>query len=117
MLKPSLAVWRWLLALAMLAVLVMSLAPASVDLPSTGWDKTNHLLGFGVLGLLGHRAFPRRVVMVLVGLLAYGGLIEVLQSFTPDRYAEWGDVVADGMGLLLGTLVGWLLFDWRRVTP
>ncbi|RZA07387.1 MAG: VanZ family protein, partial [Proteobacteria bacterium] len=35
----------------------------------------------------------------------YGGLIEVLQSLTPDRSAEWADLLADGIGLG----VGWLL--------
>ena len=28
--------------------------------------------------------------------------VEVLQSFTPDRFAEWADVLADAVGLLVG---------------
>ena len=35
-------------------------------------------------------------------MLAYGGLIEVMQSFTDYRSAEWADWLADGLGLLLG---------------
>jgi VanZ family protein len=94
--------WRWLLAAAMLALMVLSLMPASPSLPSTGWDKTNHMLGFAVLAFLGHFAWPGRRWSMLLGLLAYGGLVEVLQSFTPDRLAEFGDLVADGVGLLAG---------------
>ena len=101
----SLRAWRILLALAMLGILVVSILPPSPDLPSTGWDKGNHMLGFGTLGLLGTRGWPGRTWAVMAALLAYGGLIEVLQSLTPDRSAEWADLLADGIGLG----VGWLL--------
>ena len=88
----------------MLALLALSLAPSSIAsaLPSTGWDKGNHVLGFAVLGLLGQRAWPGRTAVVLTALLAYGGLIELLQSLTPDRVAEAADLLADWVGLLLG---------------
>lgn len=95
-----------------IAILVLSLVPVSTSLPSTGWDKTNHLLAYAALGFLGHRAYPGHKVVVLAALLTYGGFIEVLQSFTPDRFAEWGDLLADGIGLLLGELLARLA--WRR---
>lgn len=71
-------------------------------MPSTGWDKSNHALGFAVLACLAYRAWPRRILLSLLGLLGYGALIEVLQSLTPDRMAEWSDLWADGVGLLIG---------------
>ena len=71
-------------------------------MPSTGWDKSNHLLAFSVMALLGRRAYPGRTLAVLSSLLAYGALIEVLQSFTINRFAEWQDLVADAAGLALG---------------
>lgn len=111
--QPGAAVWRWLLALAMLALLVLSLAPSSLALPTTGWDKGNHALGFAVLGLLGQWAWPGRTAIVLTALLAYGGLIELLQSFTPDRSAEAVDLLADWVGLLLGAGLAFLLERWR----
>lgn len=76
--------------------------PISPNMPTTGWDKANHLLAFVVLAVLGCQSHPERTATVMLGLLAYGGLIEVLQSFTPDRFAEAGDLVADGLGLLVG---------------
>jgi len=97
------------LALAMLGLLVLSLMPPSEALPTTGWDKSNHMLGFAVLGALGQWAWPGRGTMVFLSLLAYGGLIEVLQSLTPDRFAELMDIVADGIGLLVGIfLAHWI---------
>lgn len=95
LLKPSF----WTCAIA---VLVLSLAPTSPELPSTGWDKSNHFLGFGVLSVLGLLAYPARHVAILFGLLAFGGLIEVLQSLTPYRLAEWADWIADGIGIVAG---------------
>jgi VanZ family protein len=109
---PSVATWRWLLAFAMLGLLVLSLLPPSVRLPSTGWDKSNHMIGFATLALLSHWAWPGRTVIALAALLAYGGLIEVLQSFTPNRFAEFGDLIADGIGLLVGEIVARLLVYW-----
>lgn len=98
-----LATWRWAFAACAACVLVLSLVPADTPMPGTGWDKSNHLLAFCVLALLGGRAYPdHRAVGVLPGLLAYGVLIEVLQSFTPTRSAEWSDVLADALGVLLG---------------
>lgn len=96
--------WRWLLAIAMLTLLVISLFPASISVPSTGWDKSNHALGFAVLAFLAHWARPTNALIGLLGLFSYGALIEVLQSLTPTRYAEWSDLWADGVGLLIGAV-------------
>lgn len=103
----GLPLWAHRLAFGgcMLVVMALSLMPAEVPMPSTGWDKSNHFLAFFVLTLLGGVAYPGRTALVLTGLLAYGGLIEVLQSFTPSRSAEWGDLLADAVGLLLGWMV------------
>ncbi|WP_159274050.1 VanZ family protein [Variovorax boronicumulans] len=89
----------------MLALLVLSLMPASISAPSTGWDKSNHTLGFAALAFFAHWARPARTPVMLFGLLGYGALIEVLQSLTPDRLAEWSDLWADGVGLLIGAVL------------
>ena len=76
--------------------------PAEVRLPDTGWDKSNHLLAFFALAFTGLMAYPKRPAILLASLLAYGGMIEVLQSFTPNRMAEWADLLAGPLGLALG---------------
>lgn len=108
------ALWRWAFALCASGVLVLSLLPPSADLPTTGWDKSNHLLAFASLAFLAQGAWPGRTALTLTALLAYGGLIEVLQSFTPNREADWHDVVADGVGLAIGQVMAWLRLWWRR---
>lgn len=97
--------WVWAFGITLLSVIVLSLMAPSPHLPTTGWDKTNHVLAFSVLMWLGCNAFPQRIGAVAIGLLAYGGLIEVLQSFTLYRAAEWTDLLADA----LGVPVGWLI--------
>ncbi|OGQ54839.1 MAG: hypothetical protein A3J24_01175 [Deltaproteobacteria bacterium RIFCSPLOWO2_02_FULL_53_8] len=101
--------WRWCFWICLLAVLALSVMHPSPHMPTTGWDKTNHLLAFAVLALLGCRAHPDRSALVLALLLAYGGLIELLQSLTSDRFAELADLLADGVGLCLGWGVARLL--------
>lgn len=115
--SPRLPLWAWRTAFfgCMLAVMGLSLSPLDAPLPTTGWDKSNHLLGFSVMAVLGCLAYPGRWWVVLGGLLLYGGLIEGLQSLTPHRSAEWGDWLADGIGLLLGgALVRWWPGVWQR---
>jgi len=98
-------VLRWLFAATAVIVMVLSLAPLEPDAPSLGWDKANHMAAFTLLALLGCRAYPSHTVFVLAGLLVYGGLIEILQSFTGYRRAEWADLLADALGLPLGWVV------------
>ena len=109
--------WRLAFGLCVLVVLVLALLPNDLAVPSTGWDKSNHLLAFSVMALLGLRAFPGRTLALLAGLLAYGALIEMLQSFTPNRFAQWQDLVADAAGLALGWVVEQLARRIRRLSP
>jgi VanZ family protein len=109
--------WRLLLAMLVLMVGILALTPAPpVDL-SLGWDKLNHMLAFTALALcavLGYRA-PRALQLALLGgLLAFGGLIELLQQFVPNRSADWGDLLADVIGIGIGAAFGALLLQVRR---
>lgn len=38
--------WIWAFGIVALAVLVLALMPTVPHMPTTGWDKTNHLLAF-----------------------------------------------------------------------
>ena len=104
--------WLWAFIACALAVLVLALLPSPPPMITTGWDKSNHLLAFGVMAWLGCKAFPQRLTIVLPGLLAYGVLIEIMQSFTPNRAAEWLDLIADCLGILLG----WMLIRLLAIT-
>lgn len=109
-----LRLWRLAFLMCLVAVLTLSLVPTTPETLTTGWDKTNHLLGFAMLAVLGCCSYPGRTLAVLAALLGYGALIEGLQSLTPYRFAEWGDWLADALGLL----AGWLLVRvWALLRP
>ena len=100
--------WRIVLLVVVLAVSYLALTPTPPYGVSTGWDKLNHGLAFAALSLSGCFGFSNSRFMTLgaIGaILAYGGFIEIAQSFVPGRTAEWGDFVADAVGTLLGATV------------
>jgi VanZ family protein len=106
-----------LLLMVLLSVIsYLALAPHPPHVGDTGWDKLNHFLAFGTLTALSiacaHKPMWRWCGLPLMWL-AYGGLIEILQSFEPTRSAEWGDLLADSIGICIGMLVAasarWLL--------
>ncbi|HSW02925.1 VanZ family protein [Aquabacterium sp.] len=105
--------WRWAFAACVVAVLILALMPPAAIVPPTGWDKLNHAAAFMVLTLMGSLAYPQHQQRVLLGLLAYGAQIELLQGFTGYRTAEWLDALADGVGVLLG----WRLTRIARRVP
>ena len=73
-------------------------------------DKLAHVAYFALVGLLAARASlaghgwsaRRTAAVVVLGILAWGVLDEVHQSFTPGRAVEAGDVAADGVGAAAG---------------
>lgn len=95
-------IWRQAFWAAAAAVLALSLAPTGAELPSTGWDKSNHFVGFVALAVLGLKGYRGHGARLFAGLLLFGGLIEWLQSLTGYRLGEWGDWIADGVGALAG---------------
>jgi VanZ family protein len=63
------------------------------------WDKAKHFIVFYVLAVLGCLALPKsRLWRIGLVLVAFGGLIEIVQHFT-GRDMSWGDLVADFCGV------------------
>jgi VanZ family protein len=88
----------------LLGVAVASLVPG----PDTGVnDKLTHLVTYFLLaGWFSLLVINRtRLGWTVIGLIAYGMLIELLQGMTSYRYPEWGDVLANGIGILAGVLL------------
>jgi len=93
---------RWVFAASLVGVMISALAPPQMVVSPMGWDKLDHATTFAMLTIVGLSAYSGRKAQVLLGLLGYGVLIELLQSFTDYRSAEVLDVVADAVGILIG---------------
>ena len=70
------------------------------------WDKLLHVIEYFLLGVLGYRAFEERnknitIIISVFGIL-FGCFDEMWQSFIPGRYPSYYDVIADGIGVILG---------------
>lgn len=100
--------WRTLLLLTIVAVCALAFDPHPPPAIDTGWDKRNHLLAFATLALLAELAFwpwRWRRARNLLGLLAFGAFIELVQTQIPGRSGEWLDLLADGLGIVVGMLL------------
>ncbi len=123
--------WQLGSVILLLLVLIAALMPAAVwfwsdGLPVAEWlrnvDKWAHGLTFVVLAIWFAGQYSRAAYWrIALGLLAFGMLIEVLQGLVRYRMAEWLDVGADALGILIGLLLalaglgGWCLRfeEWR----
>lgn len=111
---------RWQIAgiLVLIAVLLAALSPTLPDLqPSNiGTDKWLHGLTFaGLTVWFSGQYAPRSYWRLTLGMLAFGGLIEVCQRMLSYRSAEAMDLLADTIGIAAGLAIalagagGWSL--------
>lgn len=94
---------------AFLAVAWLSVLPSEIAVVDDFNDKAKHVFAFLVLatGLL--RYWRISWPIAVLGLLGYGILIEVVQSYVPGRTASAADVLADIAGIALAVLVQFLM--------
>ena len=85
-------------------VTILSLIPSTaVPQAFQFWDKAQHSLAYIALAITGSLAFPQRVKLVCMGLLAHGAVVEIMQSaLTTTRFGDVFDWLADGTGILVG---------------
>ncbi|CAA6799693.1 MAG: Unknown protein [uncultured Sulfurovum sp.] len=103
--------------IAVIVILYKALTPSSNE-PLFNFhhaDKVLHALAFFVLSFLLNRSSSsiEKRMRNIISLLAFGILIEVLQSFTGYRDVSLGDILADLLGILLFQLTYTLLKVWQ----
>lgn len=102
---PRLAFLTYLTLLAI--VTILSLLPSS-ELPTVNSDKTVHFIAYMGVILPLAAIYPRAALWILPLLIAYSGLIELIQPLT-NRYAEWADLLANSLGATCGVIMGLLI--------
>lgn len=82
-------------------------------------DKVGHLFAFGFVQITHARALeflaiPKarsaQIAGAVLSATLVGGLLEIWQAFLPHRSAEWGDLLADGVGAILAGILYLRLF-------
>lgn len=70
-------------------------------------DKIIHVLLFAVCTILACRAWlsALKIIPIILLLMVFSGLTELLQYFVPGRSMSMGDMIADTLGILAGTLI------------
>ena len=112
---PARLILRVLFLLGVAVVAVLSLLPAH-DLPKVGVsDKLEHAGAYFVLAILGGLGLRARrsLAYLFILLCAMGGVIELLQAFSPGRSPDVFDALANATGAGAGVLVA-LVVRFRR---
>jgi VanZ family protein len=104
-----LTLWAVLIGCVVIGSLLPAASPVMVAIGCLHiWDKLQHFgayLALSFLPVVGFRD-RRRGLMAGLSMFLLGVLMEAGQHFSPGRSVELGDVVANGVGVSCGTLLG-----------
>jgi len=107
--------WLFWPALAVVAWGELTPHPPRLEGPLM-WDKLDHFTAYFGLTLLASLGWGlrRSLVWVFLGIVALGGVLEILQTMV-GRDGEWGDFAANDLGALagLGVAVAYLAIPRR----
>ena len=97
--------WRAILALSAAAIIYLATTSQPYPIPSAASDKVNHLLAFLQLAVVTRLAWPGLgKLWIVIGLLAFGLGIELVQAQLPYRTFAIADILADAAGIAIGLL-------------
>ena len=105
----------WCTLQLMILIASLSLFPLSELPPVPGNDKTHHLIAYAVLAFPLSVARPRSWLWGLFGFFIFSGTIELVQPYV-NRYGEWADMFANGLGLLIGAMMAHLILYFNKKT-
>ena len=107
--RALLGVWGVLICCVVVGSLLPAANPVMVAVGRLHInDKVQHFGAYLVLSFLPVIGFRdrRRGLMAGISMFLLGVLMEASQHFSPGRAVELGDVVANGVGVSCGTLLG-----------
>ena len=98
----------FVVAISLLSLLSIEMLGANRIL---NFDKVYHFIAFFCLAFPLSLVQPTRIIWVFLGVMAFGGSIELIQSFM-DRQASLADIVANGTGATAGVVMASKLGNW-----
>ena len=90
----------------LMIITLLSLAPIQLggSFGLAGVDKVYHVVAYFCLAFPLPLARPRLTTWVVLGVIACGGSIELIQ-YLFAREASWGDFAANGIGAIVGAVI------------
>ena len=87
-------------------ITLLSFAPIQLrgSFGPIGVDKAYHVLAYFCLVIPIAILRPRLTIWVVLGIMTYGGLIELVQYFC-GREPSWGDFITNGIGVIAGAMI------------
>jgi len=105
----------WLYAVALM---LLTLGPASVRPETAMPPYLEHLAAFGISGLLFVAGYRNRGMLLMLYGGAFAASLEVVQVWAPGRHARLIDLATDASGFWVGVALGLIilrgLVDSRR---
>ena len=104
----STGIFRMLAWILIGAIVILSLAPPSRPPVTVAPHDLEHFAIFALCGYVFSLGYRSHHLLHAVALVAFAGLIEVLQFVAPGRHARMLDFVIDGIASCAGVLIGWV---------
>ena len=74
------------------------------------WDKLLHVVEYSILGYLAVnnlRAITKnQIIVIIISCLGFACFDELWQSLIPGRFSSGLDIIADGIGITMGSIFG-----------
>jgi len=111
--------YQKLLIFYIIAILVISTIPGGAIPKFNIWsiDKILHIIEYFILAFLMINVLKKPTNISILGIIifgiAYGGFNEIWQGVVAGRYASIYDAIANGIGMIIGSLISlkYLMFS------
>lgn len=94
------------------AIVVLSVVPPGLRPETVAPHHLEHFIIYSATGLAFGLGYDRKHRLLAPLLVAFSGLVEIVQLFVPGRHARLGDFVIDAAAISLGlftvSLVNWI---------
>ncbi|MCO4754150.1 MAG: VanZ family protein [Bacteriovoracaceae bacterium] len=95
--------WNFLGILGLALILIVSVISEVPHIDKLNFnDKLAHLSIYLIASFY-ITQLNFRAIKIIITLIAYGAFIEGLQYLNPNRMAEFADIIANTLGVLIGT--------------
>jgi VanZ family protein len=99
--------------------------PKIVFFDLMGFDKIIHFFSFTLLAFMMIIGLSKQYsegcyhfniyYLTVLSLIGYGIILEYVQGYVPGRTFEWADAIANGIGVLSGRALFFLIYKTRLV--